>query len=1096
MATKQTEVGVSEFVDDDVKKILPEIAELSSKLDISDDARYFSIFFTTKPIFPNNTQLCIYHCTEKDLQEVFEDFHVSNPNREVILRQVALEIYERYGIPVATKCDVQARAVFVFTSTPLPQSSIVLEDGKTLDLQRPKVTTANGGVLPTDLGFESEDMEIKRSMARMMLNNEMGFINIGGVKLTRLLNRDMYPRIEQVVEVSQQGLQVARLLVALKVGNTLTGRNMNDPRGPAWLLSKYKDKELITQYRPIMIPVGSGFIPLVKPFPIIDWVTHVLESGRVVAMADLSVRFNTPPSVSLKTLAPAIIDKTRSRSLFTDCHFYVADYSKKGVRFSRLGFTFDLVGDIDAASPHKREDAKRFLKEYGLSSEGNRRIIEQATEFVRIRRNRVSYRHRATDNEFFVPLEFLVPSVDFNNAGQFEETLGLPLGYIGSRLSAMVRKHTTLYALEYHAILTLIRETLSKSKLKVNMVRLGKEPNDIPLVIGDELKALNGDAADPIKLFTRTFESEIDGPLKNRYEASEYEIDEGDFIEFRAGPLQPIYALIGAVKDGQEGFAVIPTQVIAHAFVGKRANVRDTRQKSGRGREYKEIEVYRPLRSAFRNRNKVTIGIVGTEEPTGVAGIPHAEICNAVWLALNGNHTPLAEIMSKTKIGDGALKNWRNYLTYMANAFGITSKLDVRYYPLNPMKLNEPFKEDFVLDFGTLIPDHKVQGVSGEYARAIKRAFNDDGCDALVVFQPRGRKSGKDALYSYLKACALDLRKPIKIYDQPIGKGAWTLQKQLFRVIVQMLMELNEGLGGRNFEPITYDYSDPSHPAFIPNEGIDDWRKSLAASNSLIPDFFRFYLGNNKIWALAIQQTKVWNRSDGGKQIAMVMTRPIGGTGGKIILNSLVGDPDEKLEPWIGQKIASLIKNATTPPGLVILLTDNRSIDSETMRRIADRIHEAGADVLSLGFSSSGVPHGWSFQVLGGRLKVKPPSEYMIGVGNSVYVFSHYKPLVQGVWKATCVQYHPETSRGEVRKHLEQPPNGNDWPPSKSVIHNLANLFHLMARDASYSPTPRENKYPMLLTKSSDLGRLLKDKKLPFASWVGRQERSSDLSLL
>ncbi|HKW04548.1 MAG TPA: hypothetical protein VJN71_04540 [Nitrososphaerales archaeon] len=306
-----------------------------------------------------------------------------------------------------------------------------------------------------------------------------------------------------------------------------------------------------------------------------------------------------------------------------------------------------------------------------------------------------------------------------------------------------------------------------------------------------------------------------------------------------------------------------------------------------------------------------------------------------------------------------------------------------------------------------------------------------------------------------------------------------------------MLTELNDGLGSRNFEPITYDYSEPSHPAFILNEGIGDWRKSLVESNSLIPDFFRFYLGNNKIffWAFAIQQTKVWNRSDGGKQIAMVMTRPIGGTGGKIMLNSLVGDHDGKVEPWIGQKIATLIKSATTPPGLVILLSDYRSIDSETMRRIADRIHVAGADVLSLGY-------GWSFQAIGGRLKVKPPSEYMKGIENSVYVFSHYKQLVQGVWNATCVQYHPETSRGEVRKHLEQLPMGNDWPPSKSVIHNLANIFHLMARDAAYFPTPRENKYPMLLTKSSDLGRLLKDKKLPFASWVSRRERNSDLSLL
>jgi hypothetical protein len=36
----------------------------------------------------------------------------------------------------------------------------------------------------------------------------------------------------------------------------------------------------------------------------------------------------------------------------------------------------------------------------------------------------------------------------------------------------------------------------------------------------------------------------------------------------------------------------------------------------------------------------------------------------------------------------------------------------------------------------------------------------------------------------------------------------------------------------------------------------------------------------------------------------------------------------------------------------------------------------------------------------------------------------------------------------------------------------------------------------MLLTKASDLGRLLKDKKLPFAVWVSRQERIGDLSLL
>ncbi|HKW04547.1 MAG TPA: hypothetical protein VJN71_04535 [Nitrososphaerales archaeon] len=51
--------------------------------------------------------------------------------------------------------------------------------------------------------------------------------------------------------------------------------------------------------------------------------------------------------------------------------------------------------------------------------------------------------------------------------------------------------------------------------------------------------------------------------------------------------------------------------------------------------------------------------------------------------------------MSKTKIGDGALKNWCDYLTYMANAFGTTSKLDVRYYPLDPMKFSDTFKEDF-----------------------------------------------------------------------------------------------------------------------------------------------------------------------------------------------------------------------------------------------------------------------------------------------------------------------------------------------------------------------------------------------------------------
>jgi hypothetical protein len=560
--------------------------------------------------------------------------------------------------------------------------------------------------------------------------------------------------------------------------------------------------------------------------------------------------------------------------------------------------------------------------------------------------------------------------------------------------------------------------------------------------------------------------------------------------------MQPIYALTGAVRDGREGFAVIPTHAIANAFVGKREQVRDTRQKSGRGKEYKTIEVYRPLRSAFRQRSTITIGIIGTEEPAGIAGIPHTETCYATWLALNGNHNKLAELMSKTKIAEGALKNWRSYLTYMANSFGTTGKLNVKYYPLDAIKVTEPFRENFVLDFGALLPERKVLAVSNEYVKTVRQAIYEDGCDALVVFQPRGKRAGKDALRSFLKACALDLDKPIKIYDQPIGKGAWTFQKQIFRVITQMLMELNEGLGGRNFEPLRYDYSDPVRPAFILEEEIESWRKDLAESSSLIPDFFRHYQGDGKIWAFAIEQSRVWNHSDGAKQIAMVMSRPVGGLGGKIVLNSISGDPDEKLEPWIGQKIANLIKNDDARPRLVILLSVNKSIDSDTMKKIADRIYETGADVLSLGFSSSGVPHGWSFQWIGERMKVKPPSEYMIGVGNSVYVFSHYKPLVRGLWNATCVQYHPETSRGNITSHLEESPKGEDWPPSKCVLYNLANLFHLMARDASYSPTPRENKHPMLLTKASDLGRLLKDKKLPFAVWVSRQERIGDLSLL
>lgn len=55
--------------------------------------------------------------------------------------------------------------------------------------------------------------------------------------------------------------------------------------------------------------------------------------------------------------------------------------------------------------------------------------------------------------------------------------------------------------------------------------------------------------------------------------------------------------------------------------------------------------------------------------------------------------------------------------------------------------------------------------------------------------------------------------------------------------------------------------------------------------------------------------------------------------------------------------------------------------------------------------------------------------------------FSHYRQLVRRLWKATSVEYHPEKSRGSLLKYIESP-NNEDWL-SKSLLHNLANLFHL-----------------------------------------------------
>lgn len=308
------------------------------------------------------------------------------------------------------------------------------------------------------------------------------------------------------------------------------------------------------------------------------------------------------------------------------------------------------------------------------------------------------------------------------------------------------------------------------------------------------------------------------------------------------------------------------------------------------------------------------------------------------------------------------------------------------------------------------------------------------------------------------------------------------LNKSIYSVITQLLLDANQCLSGENYRLLPYSMKNKSIPLIVPvSKGILNGIDVKATK----PLFFREFF-DKEITMIAMDLSINSYGRKKSYQIALTRKTSINLSTGKFSTD-LIGNKMSSDSEKIPSKVESIYDSLSADSELLIIMRDNYFMDKAMMNSIIVNLKKKNENreilVIEVIKSGSGAAVGWKYDLIKSNnlLNLTHPSIFGFAIDHSFYLFHSQNLPSHGLPNSLGFTVS-DLSTARIMDLLATPINNNTGLASLS--NNIMTLATFLARDSQHTPHPEINKEMSILKISHNVSRLSDDINSSFIKYI------------